>query len=132
MHSLKSKKNILTFPASSLEVACPGGEVCEAGPNKVAGIGKNICSAPLGSGAWSDGLASPTKGATKMKSFSHLPEHPIVTLRCGGERSGRLLNVPYATTAAAGQHVNGAFGERTLERSWSIFVTSGVIHCVRW
>lgn len=45
MHSLKSTKNILTFPASSLEVACPGGEVCEAGPNKVAGIGKNICSA---------------------------------------------------------------------------------------
>ena len=45
MRSFQSKKNILAFPASSLEVAGPGGEVCEARPNKVAGIGKNICSA---------------------------------------------------------------------------------------
>ena len=58
----------------------------------------------------------------KMKPLSHLPAHLIVTLRCGGERSGRLLNVSSATTVAARQHIN----EATVERSWSILVMSGV------
>lgn len=45
MRSFESEQNILAFPAGSLKIACPDGEVREARPNKVARIGQNICSA---------------------------------------------------------------------------------------
>ncbi len=58
-----------------------------------------------------------------MKPLSHLPEHSIVTLRWGGERSGRLLNMPSAMVGAARQHINGAI----VERSGRILVRNGQI-----
>ena len=45
VRSFESQQNILAFPAGSLKIACPDGEVREARPNKVARIGQNICSA---------------------------------------------------------------------------------------
>ena len=89
VRSFKGKKNILAFPASSLELGCPNGEVCEGKTNKIAGIGNNILRMHRFEGAHGRiDPRNPQKEAMKMKPLSHLPEHWIVILRCGGKHQG--------------------------------------------